>query len=148
MSSVLDDLTPREIQILEELSKYGHSNKVIGDNLGIDGEGVKHQLTNVMIKLEAINRTHAVIIYLQLKAKRQWVVDHGPDELYNKFRVWSNRKQRWIDEDEFIFVLRPETDKHAVVALKTYAQSSNNDYPMRAMQIREKLLEIEERNGA
>lgn len=148
MNSALSELSPREVEVMEELSQWGHGNKTIADNIGIAERTVKDHLTNAMEKLGAINRTHAVIVYLQLKAERKWIQDHGPDELYNKFRVWSNRKQRWIDEDEFIFVMRPETDKYAWGALNLYAAASSTVYPNRAEQIRKKLQEIRERNGA
>lgn len=148
MNSALSELSPREVEVMEELSQWGHGNKTIADNIGIAERTVKDHLTNAMEKLGAINRTHAVIVYLQLKAERKWIQDHGPDELYNKFRVWSNRKQRWIDEDEFIFVLRPETDRHAFGVMQFYAHRSQGDYPERARQIREKLEEIARRNEA
>lgn len=147
---VRDELTPREVEIMEELSQFGQSNKAIADNMGLAPSTIKYHLDHAMQKIGAINRTHAVILYLQFKADRRWVEDHGPDELYSKYRMWSNTKQQWVNEDgsEFIFVLRPETDKHAVAALKTYAQSSGYDYPERAIQIMDRLSSIERHNGA
>lgn len=78
-----------------------------------------------------------------------WVKNHGPDELYKKFRVWRVRAKVWLDEenpDEFVFTLRPEKDEHAVVALSSYANSSEHEYPNRARQIREHLNRIIKEN--
>ena len=64
----LGDLTDRERQVLDELMQ-GWSNKQIGDNLGISEITVKSHLMHLFRKIGARNRTDAMRIGLQLKAK-------------------------------------------------------------------------------
>jgi DNA-binding NarL/FixJ family response regulator len=59
-----DELTPREIEILR-LIAGGNANKEIGARLGIAEETVKSHITNILSKLEASDRTHAVTIGLK-----------------------------------------------------------------------------------
>lgn len=54
------DLSPRETQVLEQLSK-GLSNKVIARELGIEQSTVKLHLRSLFKKLGVTNRTEAVI---------------------------------------------------------------------------------------
>lgn len=58
------DLTPREIEVVEELVK-GNSNKIIATDLGISENTVKLHITRIMQKLEAKDRTHAASLALQ-----------------------------------------------------------------------------------
>lgn len=58
-----DELTPREIQVLE-LAALGKSNRLIGRQLCIAEETVKVHMKNLMAKLQANDRTHAVLIAL------------------------------------------------------------------------------------
>src|SRR5580658_4557582 len=59
-----DDLSIREIQVLRLIAS-GNSNKQIADHLSI-GEGtVKTHVTNILSKLSASDRTHAVTIGLK-----------------------------------------------------------------------------------
>ncbi|WP_047496617.1 response regulator transcription factor [Terriglobus sp. TAA 43] len=58
-----DDLTPREIEILR-LVASGNSNRDAGRLLSISEETVKSHMKNVMAKLSANDRTHAVLIAL------------------------------------------------------------------------------------
>ncbi|NVM76251.1 DNA-binding NarL/FixJ family response regulator [Duganella sp. SG902] len=58
-----DTLTPREIQVLE-LAALGKSNRLIGRQLCIAEETVKVHMKNLMSKLQANDRTHAVLIAL------------------------------------------------------------------------------------
>ncbi|MTV37294.1 response regulator [Duganella radicis] len=58
-----DHLTPREIQVLE-LAALGKSNRMIGRQLCIAEETVKVHMKNLMAKLQANDRTHAVLIAL------------------------------------------------------------------------------------
>jgi DNA-binding NarL/FixJ family response regulator len=53
-----DALTPREIQ---ELAATGKSNRLIGEQLGISESTVKVHMKSVLAKLEANDRTHAVV---------------------------------------------------------------------------------------
>jgi DNA-binding NarL/FixJ family response regulator len=59
-----DDLTGREIEVLR-LVAAGLSNKRIGGRLGISEETVKGHMRNILSKLEANDRTHAVTIALK-----------------------------------------------------------------------------------
>jgi DNA-binding NarL/FixJ family response regulator len=59
-----DSLTGREIEVLRHVAA-GRSNKRIGDSLGISEETVKGHMRNILSKLEANDRTHAVTIALK-----------------------------------------------------------------------------------
>lgn len=57
----LDELTPRERQILEGVAS-GHSNKEIGRDLEITEKTVKHYMTNILQKLQVRNRVEAALL--------------------------------------------------------------------------------------
>lgn len=59
-----DELSPREIDVLR-LVAGGNSNKEIGDQLAIGEATVKGHVTNILSKLRANDRTHAVTIGLK-----------------------------------------------------------------------------------
>jgi len=59
-----EKLTLREIEILK-LIACGNANKDIGARLSIAEETVKSHITNILFKLEANDRTHAVTIGLK-----------------------------------------------------------------------------------
>jgi DNA-binding NarL/FixJ family response regulator len=59
-----DELTPREIEVLR-LIAGGNANKEIAFRLAIAEETVKTHITNILGKLEANDRTHAVTIGLR-----------------------------------------------------------------------------------
>jgi DNA-binding NarL/FixJ family response regulator len=59
-----DDLTGREIEILQGVSK-GNSNKIVADHLNISENTVKNHVKSILSKLGANDRTHAVVIALQ-----------------------------------------------------------------------------------
>lgn len=59
-----DDLTERELSVLRAISK-GCSNKIIGAELGISEHTIKNHVQNILAKLGANDRTHAVTIALQ-----------------------------------------------------------------------------------
>jgi DNA-binding NarL/FixJ family response regulator len=59
-----DSLTEREIEVLKLIAS-GCSNKVIANRLRISEDTVKGHVSNVMNKLRANDRTHAVTIALQ-----------------------------------------------------------------------------------
>jgi len=54
-------LSPRQTQILNQIAK-GHPNKWIGRSLGISEQTVKNHVTSIMDKLDANDRTHAVVL--------------------------------------------------------------------------------------
>ena len=59
-----DDLSPREIDVLR-LIAAGNANKEIAGRLGIVEETVKSHITNILAKLGANDRTHAVTTALK-----------------------------------------------------------------------------------
>jgi len=59
-----DALTPAEIRVLR-LIAAGHANKEIAAQLTLSEETVKGQVRNILSKLDAKDRTHAVTIGLK-----------------------------------------------------------------------------------
>ena len=59
-----DDLTTRELQVLR-LIRDGHRNKQIADQLSISETTVNFHIKNLVDKLQANDRTHAVTIALR-----------------------------------------------------------------------------------
>jgi DNA-binding NarL/FixJ family response regulator len=59
-----DGLTPREIEVLEQVAA-GNSNKAIADRLEISEDTVKSHIRSILSKLGANDRTHAVTIALR-----------------------------------------------------------------------------------
>jgi DNA-binding NarL/FixJ family response regulator len=57
-------LTTREIEVLR-LVASGHANKEISARLGINGETTKSHIKNILAKLSAKDRTHAVSLALR-----------------------------------------------------------------------------------
>ena len=60
----VDDLSDREIQVLRAVAA-GNSNKIIASTLEISEDTVKGHLKNIMAKLQANDRTHAVLIAMK-----------------------------------------------------------------------------------
>ena len=56
-----DDLSIRELEVLQSIAT-GKSNKVVADCLRISEDTVKGHVRNVLAKLQANDRTHAVMI--------------------------------------------------------------------------------------
>ncbi|WP_179638485.1 response regulator transcription factor [Tunturibacter empetritectus] len=59
-----EDLTPRELEVLE-LIREGNKNKQIADQLSISETTVNFHIKNIVDKLQANDRTHAVTIALR-----------------------------------------------------------------------------------
>jgi len=59
-----DELTARELEVLQSIAS-GKSNKAVGDSLNISEDTVKGHVRNVLAKLRANDRTHAVMIALE-----------------------------------------------------------------------------------
>jgi DNA-binding NarL/FixJ family response regulator len=59
-----DDLSERETEVLRTVAA-GNSNKIIASDLGISEDTVKGHMKNIMLKLRANDRTHAVLIALK-----------------------------------------------------------------------------------
>jgi DNA-binding NarL/FixJ family response regulator len=60
-STPLDELTPREREVLELVSE-GMSNQEIGDRLGLAEKTIKHHMTNILGKLQVRSRVEAALI--------------------------------------------------------------------------------------
>jgi DNA-binding NarL/FixJ family response regulator len=60
-ASPLDELTPREREILEGLAA-GLSNKEIGEKLFLSEKTVKHYMTNILQRLQVRNRVEAALL--------------------------------------------------------------------------------------
>lgn len=60
-STDFEALNSREIEILDAIAK-GFSNKTIGSHFGISDQTVKNRLTGILRKLQATDRTEAVVI--------------------------------------------------------------------------------------
>lgn len=73
-----------------------------------------------------------------------WTDEHGPDRLYHKFNVYKPSGERI--EGEFVFVLRPETDEAAVVALTAYVVAVRGRSPRLADQLNEQIDRIVREN--
>ena len=56
--------TAREVQVLKQISD-GCSNKVVAERLDISEDTVKGHVRNILSKLNATDRTHAVTIALK-----------------------------------------------------------------------------------
>jgi len=59
-SAGIDELTPREMDVLRLLAQ-GLSNRKIGERLSINERTVKYHVAAILAKLEAANRTDAVM---------------------------------------------------------------------------------------
>lgn len=90
-----------------------------------------------------------------LAPRRQgWTDDHGADGLRPKFATYKlvdrgaplPPAKHELDPDEFVFVLRPESDEAAVHALHRYAEAVGRRAPQLARDIRTKLRAIEINN--
>jgi Fe-S cluster assembly scaffold protein SufB len=91
-----------------------------------------------------------------------WTKEHGRDELYDKYAVVKTehltKSQDHVlqdirefdaydriggpEDDELVFVLRPEYDEAACTALLHYAAAIQYDYPTMAAQLRERVEKI------
>jgi DNA-binding NarL/FixJ family response regulator len=59
-----EHLSPREMEVLRAVAS-GCSNKIVADRLNISEDTVKGHMKNVLAKLQANDRTHAVLIALK-----------------------------------------------------------------------------------
>jgi two-component system, NarL family, nitrate/nitrite response regulator NarL len=62
--ALLDQLSPREGTVLEMIAQ-GHSNREIGEKLGIEEKSVKFHVTNIFAKLGVRNRVEAALSFKQ-----------------------------------------------------------------------------------
>ena len=63
-SGGIDQLTPREMDVLRLLAE-GLPNRKIGDRLSISERTVKYHVASILAKLEAANRTEAVMVAIE-----------------------------------------------------------------------------------
>jgi DNA-binding NarL/FixJ family response regulator len=59
-----DAVTPRELEILRGVSR-GKANKTIADDLNISEHTVKNHIKSILSKLDANDRTDAVVIAIR-----------------------------------------------------------------------------------
>lgn len=64
-AKALQELTPRQKEVLQ-LLRIGKSNKIIAHELNMQESTVKVHVSQIMKKLKAINRTHAVFLASQI----------------------------------------------------------------------------------
>ena len=57
-----DPLTPREIEVLT-LIAHGNQYKEAARQLNLSPQTIKNHMSNVLVKLDAWNATHAVYLY-------------------------------------------------------------------------------------
>jgi DNA-binding NarL/FixJ family response regulator len=60
----VDDLSTREIEILRHVAA-GCSNKIVADKLDVSEDTIKSHMKSVLAKLQAKDRTHAVMIAMK-----------------------------------------------------------------------------------
>ena len=60
----IDKLTPREMDVLRLLAE-GLPNRKIGERLFINERTVKYHMASILAKLEAANRTEAVMVAIE-----------------------------------------------------------------------------------
>jgi len=75
METLATPLTPRETETLKYVAE-GYSNKQIAHVLGISEQTIKNHITSILDKLDANDRTHAVVLAL-----RQGWIDIGESAL-------------------------------------------------------------------
>lgn len=78
METLATPLTPRETETLKYVAE-GYSNKQIAHVLGISEQTIKNHVTSILNKLDANDRTHAVVLAL-----RQGWIDIGETNLRPK----------------------------------------------------------------
>ncbi|WP_205746635.1 response regulator transcription factor [Duganella callida] len=59
-----ESLSPREVEVLR-LAAVGNTNQKIGDHLGLSEGTIKTHMKNVLAKMQAKDRTHAVLLGIQ-----------------------------------------------------------------------------------
>jgi DNA-binding NarL/FixJ family response regulator len=73
LETLMTPLSPRETEILKHIAE-GNSNKRIARALGIGEQTIKNHITSIMRKLNANDRTHAVVLAM----RKGWleIVEH------------------------------------------------------------------------
>ena len=75
METLATPLTARETETLKYVAE-GYSNKQIAHTLGISEQTIKNHLTSILNKLDANDRTHAVVLAL----RHGWIEIEAPAE--------------------------------------------------------------------
>ncbi len=78
-------LSPKEVEVLT-LTALGYSDKEIGLKLNIQYGTVRSHVDRIILKLNAQNRTHAVIIYKLIN--KNWLEEH-----YETYRNSLDRRR-------------------------------------------------------
>ena len=78
-----DALSEREIQVLREVAA-GSSNKIVADKLFISEDTVKGHMKSILAKLQANDRTHAVMI-----ATKRGNLNHSALQRFDQSRCGS-----------------------------------------------------------
>jgi len=64
----LNPLSPREVEVLSHIAR-GNANKQIANVLGISEQTVKNHVSRIMGKMDAQDRTHAVVMAIE----KSWI---------------------------------------------------------------------------
>jgi len=62
--AIIDEITHREKEVLSYVSR-GYGNKQIADQLSISEQTIKNHMSSILQKLNANDRTHAVVLALR-----------------------------------------------------------------------------------
>lgn len=90
-------LTSREIQVLRHLA-LGKADKQISNDLLISVKTVNHHVSNIILKLEATNRTHAVAKALLARQIEMRTTD-APSGIFSR-RSGDQDKNRARETDD------------------------------------------------
>lgn len=87
-------LTSREIQILRHIA-LGKGDKQISMDLMISVKTVNHHVSNIILKLDATNRTHAVAKALLTKQIEMRITD-APGRIFNRRLAEQDKMARVV----------------------------------------------------
>ena len=75
MESLAAPITPRELEVLGYVAR-GYGNKRIAYTLNISEQTIKNHITSILRKLDANDRTHAVVLAM----RHGWIPIAGREE--------------------------------------------------------------------
>jgi DNA-binding NarL/FixJ family response regulator len=79
MESLAAPITSREMEVLGYVA-HGYGNKQIAHTLNIHEQTIKHHITSILRKLDANDRTHAVVLAI----RHGWISVAGKGEIITK----------------------------------------------------------------
>jgi hypothetical protein len=94
--------------VLKKLKNKGKKNRAV-------------KVKDMSPAAKAHERRYDHLVRAEKKAKQQAKVEKAKRGLYNKFIVYKSNPGGVARPIKGCFVLRPETDKHAITALRFYA---------------------------